>query len=79
MLIGGITVPIDLTCNHYLGQTQCGWCDLGYEPPPDGILHYRLYSQDGKFIEMTCQNTKDMRRFCTFIRERDRYGNSEVA
>lgn len=38
----------------------------------DGMLRYRLYSQDGKLIEMACQNTHDMERFVRWTRRFDR-------
>lgn len=44
------------------------------EVDEDGRLCYRLYSQDGRFIEMTCQDSPDMRRFVRWTRRFDRYG-----
>ena len=39
----------------------------------DGVIHYRLYAQDGKFIPMTCVDTPDFRRFVEWTRRFDRY------
>jgi hypothetical protein len=36
-------------------------------------IHYKLYGQDGSFVEMTTRNTVSMRRFCAWVRISDRY------
>lgn len=47
------------------------------EHTPEGRLRYKLYGQDGRFIEMTCQDTPDMQRFVRWTRRFDRYTKTE--
>ena len=42
----------------------------GDEP---GILRYKLYRQDGQFIEMTFADTPSMREFTEWVRIHDRH------
>lgn len=47
------------------------------ERTAEGRLRYKLYGQDGRFIEMTCQNSPDMQRFVRWTRRFDRYTKTE--
>ena len=38
-----------------------------------GIIHYRLYQQDGTLEPMTCADTKENRMFVEWVQMRDRY------
>jgi hypothetical protein len=42
------------------------------ERTPEGHLRYRLYSQDNRFIEMTCRDTPEFQRFVRWTRRFDR-------
>ena len=39
----------------------------------EGVLHYRLYGQDGQFQSMTCCDTLENRKFVEWTRMFDRY------
>ena len=39
----------------------------------DGVIYYKLYGQDGKFIPMVVRDTPDMRRFVSWVQIHDRY------
>ncbi len=45
----------------------------------DGVIHYRLYQQDGRLMPMTCADTPDNRRFVEWVRQFDRYSGSGPA
>lgn len=38
----------------------------------DGVIHYRLYQQDGSQQPMTCSDTPDHRRFVSWVQIHDR-------
>lgn len=39
----------------------------------DGVIHYRLYQQDGTMQPMTCRDTFDARLFVSWVQKFDRY------
>jgi hypothetical protein len=39
----------------------------------DGVIHYRLYRQDGTFQPMTCRDTQSNRLFVSWVQKFDRY------
>lgn len=49
------------------------------ERTSEGRLCYQLFSQDGRLIDMACQDTPDMERFVRWVRQHDRYTLSEGA
>ena len=38
-----------------------------------GVIHYRLYRQDGTFQPMTCRDTQSNRLFVSWVQKFDRY------
>lgn len=38
----------------------------------DGVIHYRLYQQDGRMQAMTCADTPDNRAFVSWVQAHDR-------
>jgi hypothetical protein len=39
----------------------------------DGVIHYRLYQQDGTMVAMTVRDTYSMRLFVSWVQIHDRY------
>ena len=39
----------------------------------DGVIHYKLYNQDGTFQPMTVEDTLSMRLFVSWVQKFDRY------
>jgi len=42
----------------------------------EGVIHYRLYQQDGSMQDMTCRDTPDNRMFVSWVQMHDRYTGS---
>lgn len=45
----------------------------------DGVIHYRLYQQDGALQPMTVKDTYEMRLLVSWIQAHDRYTPAEAA
>lgn len=43
----------------------------------DGVIHYRLYQQDGSMEAMTCRDTASNRLFVSWVQAHDRYTVAE--
>lgn len=39
----------------------------------DGVIHYRVYQQDGSLLPMTCKDTLSNRLFVSWVQIFDRY------
>lgn len=39
----------------------------------DGVIHYRLYQQDGSMVNMTVRDTYSNRLFVSWVQVHDRY------
>jgi hypothetical protein len=44
----------------------------------DGVIHYRLYRQDGSMQHMTCADTQSNRLFVSWVQKFDRYTTSDA-
>lgn len=43
----------------------------------DGVIHYKLYQQDGSMTSMTVKDTYEMRLFVSWVQVHDRYSVCE--
>jgi hypothetical protein len=43
----------------------------------DGMIHYRLYQQDGTMQDMICKDTQSNRLFVSWVQKFDRYTASD--
>jgi hypothetical protein len=39
----------------------------------DGVIHYKLYQQDGSMVDMTVKDTHSNRLFVSWVQIHDRY------
>ena len=57
--------------------TPCKIDDFSKLDIRDGVIHYRLYGQDGVFIPMTIEDTYSNRLFASWVQIHDRYSGGK--
>jgi hypothetical protein len=44
----------------------------------DGVIHYRIYQQDGTIQAMTCADTVENRNFVSWVQIHDRFAGATM-
>lgn len=59
--------------NDEIEYEKCDIHDFSKLNIKDGVIHYKLYNQEGGFVNMTVKDTLSNRLFVSWVQIHDRY------